>query len=262
MKSRVTLFTSLALNVVLVAVFGWFSLPSNLQRPVRSESLPAPADRDFSQVVIWSQLESPDYPTYIANLRRIGCPEQTVREIVAADLDDLYRPRRQLLQAKLTASSVAADELNEAKAGLNRLQLEQGEILRILFGLPQAATADATALPQRGRPLPAHRVEVEDSNATMPLAFQLIDTNRVTLTSDDLLTLEQVRATFLQELGTNQDLNSSEYMQRWNKAQSQADNLLDAMLGRQAGLQYRQAAEQALSTSSRPAEAIPNLKPE
>jgi len=41
----------------------------------------------------WVQLESEDYRTYIARLRSIGCPEQTIRDIVIADLDKLLAPR-------------------------------------------------------------------------------------------------------------------------------------------------------------------------
>lgn len=41
----------------------------------------------------WSQLESEDYPAYIENLRAIGCPEQTVRDIIIADLDLLWSSR-------------------------------------------------------------------------------------------------------------------------------------------------------------------------
>ncbi len=38
----------------------------------------------------WSLIESPNYPAYIANLRKIGCPEQTVRDIVISDLCHVY----------------------------------------------------------------------------------------------------------------------------------------------------------------------------
>lgn len=38
----------------------------------------------------WAQLESPDYLTYVANLRGIGCPEQTIRDIIIADICHLY----------------------------------------------------------------------------------------------------------------------------------------------------------------------------
>lgn len=41
----------------------------------------------------WSQLESEDYRTYIERLRSIGCPEQTIRDIIIADVDKLLAPR-------------------------------------------------------------------------------------------------------------------------------------------------------------------------
>jgi hypothetical protein len=42
----------------------------------------------------WRQLESEDYRTYINNLRSVGCPEQTVRDIVSADLFQGFEGRR------------------------------------------------------------------------------------------------------------------------------------------------------------------------
>src|SRR5260221_13906858 len=41
----------------------------------------------------WGQLESEDYRTYIERLRSIGCPEQTIHDILIADLDKLYSPK-------------------------------------------------------------------------------------------------------------------------------------------------------------------------
>jgi hypothetical protein len=41
----------------------------------------------------WRQLESEDYRTYIARLRAIGCPEQTIRDLIIADVDSLIAPR-------------------------------------------------------------------------------------------------------------------------------------------------------------------------
>src|ERR1043166_6497159 len=43
----------------------------------------------------WAQLESEDYRTYIARLRSIGCPEQTIRDIIISDLDKVLAPRVQ-----------------------------------------------------------------------------------------------------------------------------------------------------------------------
>lgn len=45
----------------------------------------------------WRSVESDDYPTYVANLRRIGCPESTIRDILIADIDKLYAQKRRAL---------------------------------------------------------------------------------------------------------------------------------------------------------------------
>ena len=46
------------------------------------------------QLFSWREVESADYPTYVANLRQIGCPEQTIRDIIIADVNALYSRRR------------------------------------------------------------------------------------------------------------------------------------------------------------------------
>ena len=43
--------------------------------------------------ITWDQLESEDYKTYIERLRSINCPEQTIRDIIIADLDKLLAPQ-------------------------------------------------------------------------------------------------------------------------------------------------------------------------
>src|SRR5437867_8753611 len=48
----------------------------------------------------WRQLESEDYKTYIARLRSIGCPEQTIRDIIIADLDKVLAPRVQSIYGR------------------------------------------------------------------------------------------------------------------------------------------------------------------
>ncbi len=41
----------------------------------------------------WRKVESEDYRQYVANLRAIGCPEKTLRDIIMADVTDLFRQR-------------------------------------------------------------------------------------------------------------------------------------------------------------------------
>lgn len=51
--------------------------------------------RHFTNVVRvdWNQVESDDYRKYIANLRAIGCPETTIRDIIIADVNKLFEAR-------------------------------------------------------------------------------------------------------------------------------------------------------------------------
>ncbi len=42
----------------------------------------------------WREVESSDYRKYIANLRAIGCPESTIKDIILTDIMKLYAARR------------------------------------------------------------------------------------------------------------------------------------------------------------------------
>src|SRR5690606_19962469 len=66
--------------------------------PAPAETAPAARPKPVPPIVIrtnafdWVQLESEDYRTYIDRLRSIGCPEETIRDIVIADLEKLMAP--------------------------------------------------------------------------------------------------------------------------------------------------------------------------
>ena len=47
----------------------------------------------------WRMVESEDYKKYIANLRSIGCPENTIRDIIIADVNSLFESRKKALKA-------------------------------------------------------------------------------------------------------------------------------------------------------------------
>lgn len=56
-----------------------------------------PAVNVVTNAFRWQQLESEDYRAYIERLREIGCPEQTIRDIIISDLDKLFSPRLRAL---------------------------------------------------------------------------------------------------------------------------------------------------------------------
>jgi hypothetical protein len=49
----------------------------------------------------WSALESTNYVTYIERLTAFGCPEETIRDIIIADITKLYAERKAALRAQL-----------------------------------------------------------------------------------------------------------------------------------------------------------------
>jgi hypothetical protein len=42
----------------------------------------------------WESVEASDYKQYIANLRSVGCPEETIRDIIRADVNRLYEEKK------------------------------------------------------------------------------------------------------------------------------------------------------------------------
>ena len=92
----------------------------------------------------WEQLESEDYKTYIARLRSIGCPEQTIRDIIISDLDKLLSPSVQAIYGrKMSVNYWNSDEEelanNHDPREWNRQEREidrkKREILKELMGI-------------------------------------------------------------------------------------------------------------------------------
>jgi len=100
MNAKVIAIVSIGANVALVGVLAHNGLfRSTPVAPVTEPSSPpetAPAQATPAVVASkfdWHTVESPDYRTYIANLRSIGCPEETIRDIISADVKKMLEAR-------------------------------------------------------------------------------------------------------------------------------------------------------------------------
>ncbi len=100
MRARTWIIASVGLNLVLAAGWfnGWMQSVPQLARPSRPDNY-VPRTVKTNVIVrranfIWSDLESTNYFIYINNLRQLGCPEPTIRNIVVAEIDQLYIRRR------------------------------------------------------------------------------------------------------------------------------------------------------------------------
>src|SRR5687767_6195122 len=106
MKLRLILIISVCVNLALAGVYFVSKRSTAVQpsapdlaasgktttkseRERRAKLIAAGHTNDFH----WGSVESDDYREYIANLRAIGCPEETIRDIIIADVNKLYAGR-------------------------------------------------------------------------------------------------------------------------------------------------------------------------
>jgi hypothetical protein len=99
MSLKAILAISILANVLLGALALRSSSPTPEVETVENIAAPvAPKPKVVKQMVTntvtkritWEMVESGDYKEYIANLRSIGCPEETIRDIIIADVNKLY----------------------------------------------------------------------------------------------------------------------------------------------------------------------------
>jgi hypothetical protein len=98
MRARFWLIVSICFNLFL----GGFLYVAKEQ--LKEPAIPVPPSLDSvvvkTNVLVrrenftWEQVQSTNYATLIKNLRAIGCPEQTIRDIVTTDVDRIYARRR------------------------------------------------------------------------------------------------------------------------------------------------------------------------
>jgi len=87
----------------------------------------------------WQSMESSDYKQYAANLRSIGCPEGTLRDILRADVNQLYEEKKKQIRREAPKFEYWRKEKEflpgvgrEAWLGMLALDEERDSVLRSL----------------------------------------------------------------------------------------------------------------------------------
>ncbi len=263
MRLRSPLAYSLLLNGILAGNYAYQALaPAPKPSPSRASAVvtaplpsPPPLPAPSSQPFVWSSLESEDYPTYIANLRKIGCPEQTIRDIISADLENLYASKQTALSAKVgtEAFSWAQELLRKEKLALLEQLLSPsaspGEIIATA-SIPSATPSPSTTTAASAKPTAT--ATSESSNlAPCPLVFQPVPHEAIQLTDRENAILEGLRKSFIREIGgPNQAPNNPVYLERWKQASEAADLRIQTLLGPQFYTTYQQAAARQKAKAS------------
>ena len=160
MRWRPLLLSSLLANVVLAAGLIWSARQTAKLANVASlEETNATLVKTNvilrRQFLSWSHVESPDYAVYIENLRSIGCPEQTIRDIIIADVNGLYAKRRatEIISPaqEWWRSEPNPEVVKLASEKLLVLENERRGLLTRLLG-PDWEAGDLTNLPRPSHP--------------------------------------------------------------------------------------------------------------
>jgi uncharacterized protein YdcH (DUF465 family)/LysM repeat protein len=149
-RMRSVLIVSLVLNVALaVALVTWLSsAPNSKPRVVRTINAAAVNSNRSPifktnilvrpQMFTWQSVESPDYAVYVQNLRALGMPETTIRDIIVADVDQLFSRRQREEDAKQDVewwrSTPSSEAQSNAMARVHALESERSALLTKLLG--------------------------------------------------------------------------------------------------------------------------------
>ncbi len=275
------LLSSITLNVLLLGglVMSWSghsdptSVPSAQTRvPVTQAATaraPAAAPQPAKAAPFrWQQLDAPDFPTFVKNLRAIGCPEPTLRDILQGELREIYDQKRQEVAASTSGS------LREAKT--LKLTTEHD---RLLTSLTAPATSPATAprLSVGGASSSSANTSAADQSgvaihpvASIPVAFTY-GTNAGTALAQEgpqvvlnapapnpqlplsaATALQQLQSDFVNALGDSvQSPESPVYRQRWNAELLRSNERFSSLFGGDAFVRAQiQAARAGVATAA------------
>lgn len=160
MRLRACLIASAGLNLALG--IGWY-VTSTSSQPQVVQSVGTNTNKVITRIrnsvvvraqnFTWQEVESDDYVTYISNLRTIGCPEVTIRDIIIADVNQLYARRKatEVISPDYEwwKSEPDTNLVQKATSKLKELEDERKALLTKLLGPDW--NSDPNALPQMVR---------------------------------------------------------------------------------------------------------------
>ena len=249
---------SLGLNLVLIGGLVWIeahpekakSHPVSVSggAPAQTAGRPRPtAPEGRPESFRWRQLESTnDYRVYVENLRAIGCPDPTLRDIVQGDVERVFSWKRRQLGLDDSASGPWSPE-------------KARQLAASLLGMGPAEmqTAAAESAPSSpsgndsGPPMAVTDAAADGAatGTTSPLFLQDSDWTALGFNPVQQAAIAQVRQQFLSQVN-GQDQNSgnptdgnsanADPVKRWHTALQLADQQLRDELGAQGYMAYEQ----------------------
>lgn len=282
LRQQPLLAGSLALNLAfgLAAALGWLIPDPNPPKlPASLATAPAAKEKKIptkaaafakAPAFQWSQLEAPDFPTFVKNLRAIGCPEVTIRDILAGEVDEIYELKS---QASMQQASTADGYTSKSHAGtaaqatLNQLNQEKTQLLESLMSPVSVGDTAAAHSGAQAAPPNASGSMPPPNRATMTPAAFLVGNNpqqpgngqelSTTATDPQLdpgtrQLVEQMRTRFASSLETAGPLDpaSPEYFEIWDKSRRASDDRFSSTFGGDALIKAQVDANRAAAASA------------
>jgi hypothetical protein len=197
----------------------------------------------------WTEVESDDFSIYIANLRKIGCPEITIQRLVSAELDEVCAASEQEnTQRSSTPKHGAGGYSSTSKTASRSGLLRKQDIMAALFPtVASMAASDSSVREGDGAPNPKRRtvgqpsasrslmkmddVAVSMKPISIPLALKE-SSSQILGKAEYQTVVDTIKDQFIANIGgPNQDPTDPSYIQRWHQAQALADEQLRKYLG-------------------------------
>lgn len=268
---------SLTANLLLAGGFCllWFHDRERPETVVASQPVqpaqkkqPRPASAPVSAPAFhWRELDAPDFAVFVANLRKIGCPEPTIRDIVDGELREIYATQAKdgaftpVTPAGSGSASTLGAPTHQPRSEEQRLRVLASLLSPVAVENPGSAPAAIapTATVTQNEPVVSAMTQAEQ----IPAAFQVGDDPSTTLSTQELSTvvadtsldaettqqLTRMRQDFAAAISQDSNMpdpGSPEYFRQWMKAKRESDDRFSSMYGGDAlNAVYRQSMAKA-----------------
>lgn len=108
---------------------GSASSPLNVRRQIASTNSALQEARTGHKHWRWSSIESEDMEQYIANLRAMGCPEQTIADIIRGKVYAMYQERVNRIFNPLARYWSTAEEIRAVDEKVRAIRKERDQLL-------------------------------------------------------------------------------------------------------------------------------------
>ena len=229
--------TALAISLMLNGLLTWHCLR---QQPLAAptpivRTLIVEKEKHIPAVFEWKQLEAPDFPTYIANLRQAGCPEPTLRAIIQPELSQALHARQREAGRTVDEATLVPEEKQMLDSLLVVQSVKQPDASQLVAPQPvENPTPTPPVLPSVTAFAPAAFLigNAPDDPVLTPEGLSILPSD-TTLPAETLQRLGEMRRQFGEQASSSAAANQAELdpERQWRKARRDSDDIFISRYG-------------------------------